>query len=358
MDRRELLRMGALAGATVATGGCASLAPDGVAPSTGGDTVDPGLAGLLAELDASLARVGRSNLEGLFDLSKAARGGDASAQAPRSRPGEELLVKKAIRSLLVTGAHREVDVDQRQHPAVIARLDAMASEMDDAVLGFASLFDGLNAGDRVELQRRLDDEPDLTGRVAEWLDGYMGELQMPSERRLRLRSVAHHVTWRLQNQPVSALLDEYSEKVRKVARRVGYGEELQRQIAARATTASLLGFPESGPAAHDEGQGDWSPPLSPPPEEPLPPSHPEDPRYGTCYDRYERPGSISLTVGAVLAGVGGAMGIGGGIALATGSIAGAFILTAAGVLLLAGIILLIVGAVVSANAPSLPDCER
>ena len=236
MNRRRLLKLGATASVTAATQGCSALLPEHMTD----DWTDATMGKYLAELDGSMARIGKADLSKLFALGAGSAAPKAAPEPPPRR--DVLLVKKALRSLTLTGAYRELDVKAKEHPGVKRRVEAGQPELDEAVLGMAAILGDLNEGDRVELQRRLDADPSLAHRIAEQLDEDMKRMDMPPARRMRLRRLAQHITWRLKNQPVSLLLDEYVDKVDKVAKRVGYDEQLKRQIAARAAASALLSW--------------------------------------------------------------------------------------------------------------------
>lgn len=336
MNRRRLLKLGATASVAAATEGCSAFLPENVTD----DMTDAVMGKFLADLDGSVARIGEADMSKLFAL------GAKTGPEPPPRPGDVLLVKKALRSLSLTGAYRELDAKAKEHPGVKERVEAAQPELDEAVLGMAALLGDLNEGDRVELQRRLDADPSLAKRIAEQLDEDMKRMDMPPERRLRLRRLAQHITWRLERQPVSVLLDEYVDKVDKVARRVGYDEQLKRQIAARAAASSLLTWRDPATAAAETAAATETHPELRAWEERL--EEDERLKKGACSSSSD--GSVAMTVGGVVLGVSGALAIGGGIAVASGGLAGAYVLTAAGVLLLVGLIVLIVGAVMDIDS--------
>jgi len=397
MERRRFLHLGAAAGAAVAGGsGCGQLL--GTPASATADL--PDMDAFFAKLDGAMEAVAKGDpLAALVAPRCSVKHGQSSKDRD---PGEskqpfsdrdKLLIQKSLRSLLLAGAVHELPEAARHHPGMMARLNAGMGEMDEAVFGMTELLEGLSPGDRVELGRRIQKDPGLPMRVAESLDADASALKVPHQRRLRLRRLASHVSWRLKNQPPESLLDEYTTKVRRLAARNGYDEELQRQLAARAGTAVLFApgalagqptDPDPAPPAPDPAPPgpdpapaatDAAPPPAPttgwasapaepagPPPSPAPASPPPAPTdwHGSspATDEAAEPcdpdrGSTPMTVGGILMGVAAALGIVGGVVVASGSIAGAFLLTGGGLLLLAGLITLIVGAAMAAGAP---DC--
>ncbi|MBW2453267.1 MAG: hypothetical protein JRI68_02100 [Deltaproteobacteria bacterium] len=402
MERRRFLHLGAAAGAAVTGGSGCGLLLGGPASATA-DL--PNMAAFFAKLDGAMEAV--ANGDPLADLvgprCPAAKRGqpsnERSADTQQTHqpfsPNDKLLVQKSLRSLLLAGAVHELPEAARHHPGMVARLNAGMGEMDEAVFGMTELLEGLSPGDRVELGRRIQQEPGLPMRVAESLDADASALQVPHERRLRLRRLASHVSWRLRNQPPENLLDEYTTKVRRLAARNGYDEEMQRKLATQASTAALFapsaavagptsrrqpadpdGPPPEPPPADTAPPPTAPPPVEPPfssPPGPAPSSNPSPaptappPRPDAYYLPSKAPadgtaeppceddrGEVPMTVGGILMGVAAAMGIAGGVLAASGQIFGAFLLTGGGLLLLAGLITLIVGAVMASGEP---DCS-
>lgn len=409
MDRRQFLQLGAATGAVVATStGCMSLLGD--ARSVGSDA---DMDRFLGKLDTAM----KSIADGvpMSELARARRAPCSTSEADANSPpaaygaGELRLVQKSLRSLLLVGALHELPEPARHHPGMVARLNHAMPEMDEAVFGMTQLLADLSPGDRVELQRKLQREPDLPMKVAEAIDADASALNVPFERRTRLRNLASHVAWRLRNQPAGLLLDEYVTKVRKAAARSGYDEALQRRLAVQASTRALLATPlgtpmqpfppappptpgsaappaagtgeplAPGSAAAPPGPPITEPPTLPPPATPPPtpppagapgafpawpfggPGAAQVPTYetyeveGECSDA-PATGKVMLTVGGVLLGVGAAMGVIGGVVAASGELGGLFVLTPAGILFLVGLILLIVGGVMASSDEGLPPC--
>lgn len=383
MERRRFLQLGAAAGAAVAGGtGCSTMWASAAAT-----TPDlPDMESFFGKLDAAMAAIAGGTPLGDFaakrcaanDPAPARDGRDADPPKRSFAPGERLLMQKALRSLTLVGAVHELPEHARQHPGMLARLKAGMPEMDDAVFGMTQLLADLSRTERVELRRRLQREPDLPMRMAEALDAQAKRHQIPLERRLRLRRLASHVAWRLRNQPPDILLDEYVTKVRKVAARNGYDEQLQRQLAARASTAALLSYPAAisgaapgqgqpaqpatsplpGPPVTSPSTAAPSPAPAPAPAEPHTVTYPNAPYSPTPVGEAEEcgegddAGSSLVTAGGIVMGVGAAIGAIGGVILAAEAWPGVIFLTVGGVVLLTGLVILIVGAAIGSDDES------
>ncbi len=323
LERRVFLQVGALGGIAAAAGGCsAGLVGPLELP---GSTVPEAMDSFFGRVDATVRAIGEgSPLHEAFPHVDAAR-------VSRAR----LLLQKALRSLVVLGAYRQLAPEARDHPGMRARLEALAPEMDDAVFGVHEMLTSLRPAQRVELQQLLKRDPTLPERLVEGIDREAAVLGEPFTRRMQLRPLAKSFLWRLQHQPLGSLLDEYVGKVEKLGARMGYDEALRRQIAARATSSALLAWHTSADAA----------PVAPPAAGSALPNFdaiPEAPEAAPCAPP---PGRRPMIVGGILMGVGAGLAIPGAILAAAGSAAiGIPFLVVAGLLFLGGLIALIVGA--------------
>jgi hypothetical protein len=376
--------MGALAGLSSAAGaGCATT---GASQAGSYDpTRMPDMDAFLAQFDHSMAAIAHGNpLREFFPE------GPPAAADPRGGPHPHAeLVKKSLRSLLITGSFRDLPEEARLHPGMQERMIGSMQEMDEAVFGMTHVLSSFTPEERVRVREVLNEEPDLGMRIAESLDRGAVAAGVPAARRLHLRTLSAKLSFRLKHQPVTTLIDEYVAKVQKVAARHGYTEEMQRRIAARVTNAALLGM-QAGPApsssaappAPSSSAAPPPPPSpsvggSPPPGQSLPPqavgaqptpavSPPYPYPYPYPYPPYAyprpspepvpepsdpknlKPGRTPITVGAILLGIGAATGLAAIGVTALAGLAGAFVLTAGAVLLLAGLITLVVGLAIRA----------
>jgi len=319
--------MGVLAGLSGAAGtGCATTG------SAAKGSLDPAA---MPDMDAFLSRLDHS-------MESIASGSPLRAffrDDPR-RPHEQL-VKKSLRSLLIAGSFRDLSEEQRAHPGMQQRMRDAMSEMDEAVFGMTHVLARYSPDERVRIREVLNEDPELGMRIAESLDGDAVSAGVSAARRLHLRTLSSQLTFRLKHQPVTTLIDEYVGKVQKVAARHGYTEELQRRIAAKVVSGSLLGMPPEAVVKR------------PPPEDPKPVVPAEvPPEESTITRKKPTPGKTPISVGALLMGVGTTISlISLGAAAATSSLGLLFAgFTIGAAILLAGLILLVAGLAIWASA--------
>ncbi len=374
MDRRNVLKLGAVAGfgglggagcATVGDGSIGTLAPP----------LMPDLEAFLARLDHGMSAIAAGNpLKDLLAKSKVPAAGAVA------RP-EDLLIKKSLRSLLMAGSFRDLTEEQRAHPAVQARIWGSMQEMDEAVFGMTHVLEGFTPSERAKIRETIQSDPDIGMRIAEALDTDASTADVSLQRRTHLRAIASQLTWRLKNQPIETAIDEYIGKVKKVSARNGYSEELQRKLAAQAATSLFIAQAQGQPAPDAAPGGPGAPvqaapgggpgaaasapqPVYPPGYAPPPPGHGPQPGYGPppgyVYAPDGQPyyvvqpptavqprGGAAITVGAILLGLGIIVGA---VGFATLNGAGVVAITVGALLLLGGLITLIVGLVLRATS--------
>lgn len=330
MFRRDLLIGGAGAG-SLALGACASGGPPRVVtPATIAETaaIEDRWRAVEAVREAIAARP-RPRLDDVL--------GGGRSRGKRSLSDD--LGRRAARSLLVTGAFRDLPEDARTHPMVQRGLAAAMPEMDDAFFGVQARLDAQTPTERADIARELRQDPELGQRVLRLLDLEASEVGASETRRLHMRALGLGVCERL-HQSSEQLLGEYRSKLERVVARHGGEVEAERKLAAALGRASFAALRERTIASHARHQAvlvarrsgaatdAWEPP----------------PREGD----WTRADTV-LTVGGVLLGV-AAISTGGGFLLVgAGSFAGAILLTFGALHLLGGLIVLIVGAAMKAN---------
>lgn len=224
MDRRDLLKFGALAG--VSGSSCASLL------SNPGALGAADMNDFLGALDGALAKVlqGRP-FDALFPASP------GSELAARLRHGEEL-TRKTLRSLLMVGTVGELPLEQQAHEGVQQRLRGSMGEFDDAMFGMTELLENISPTERASVSKALRDDPGLGMRVMGTFDEEAAAMGVSLKQRTRLRALSAQACARLRQSPDVAIA-EYAGKARKIAARHGAHAELQRRAAASLGSALL-----------------------------------------------------------------------------------------------------------------------
>jgi hypothetical protein len=332
MDRRDVLKLGAVASLSGTTGCAALLGNPGQVSSNEMD-------GFLSELDGALTGISNGRF---FDQFLEAK--PSAEQAERIRKGEDL-AKKTMRSLLLIGTMQELPPEQLAHEGVQKRLRESMGEFDDAMFGMSSILEGMSTTERADIAQALRDDPALGMRVMGAVDQEAANFGVSLKQRTRLRTLSTHVCGRLRQSP-ELTMTEYTGKMQKLGARYGALSEAQRTAAA-SLGASMIW--------QSEGQATGgSPELSAPPPPPVdeqridqsPPPQQQPQQQGVPYTpkkadkSHSHPSTGLLTAGGIALGLGltvfglGFVGQGGWL----------FLGVTFGVLLgLAGLICLIIG---------------
>jgi hypothetical protein len=347
MKRRDFLVIGSGA-AGLSAAGCKTMSASGA--------FDMG--GHLAWLDGTLDRISSSRPIG--------------SQIPRGRPitrrqkvwidDTDQLMRQSFRSLVVTGAYRDMPEAERGHPEVKQRLALVAPDMDASILDTTSRLERMTATELADVQDYLRKHPDTGMRIAESVGASAKQDGVPMARRAHLRGMFTHVSWRLAHQPPGLLVNEYTRKVRKAEARYLEHPELQRRVLTSVLDDGLYQEEVVRRRASWDRVGRTNPFASGPDSltyeewqeyeeheeerEPVRPKHDSEP------EKIEKP-LPRLDIGFIVSGIGVTLlGLGGGM-LGLGSpdvaIAGAFVMTFGGLALLAGIIILIIQGIRRAN---------
>jgi hypothetical protein len=234
MERRDFLQLGVAGGASIALGGCASKP---AAPPTASSNVDD----FLHNVDQGLASIAVSTpLTELLVKS----GKDPATLPPASLARGEQLFKNTLSALLVSASFRDLSREEQQDPRVQDVMWRSMGVMDDAVLGVADHLERLTPDERRAIGDELRAKPTLAHDVFESVDSRAAKAGIGSNRRLQLRSIASHVSWRLRSQPVSLFIDQHVDKVRTLA------ERENKKVLAEIATAPPPEGAELKPKSH------------------------------------------------------------------------------------------------------------
>ena len=232
MDRRNFLKVGAVAGGSVGLGavGCGAVMEGMTAvpvPSLAElQALDMG--SFLKRLDTSLGFIqSSSSLASLVTKDVEA----SSRKDPRFEHAGDL-VRKTLRSLLLTSSFHELSEAERLHPGMQARLWGSMAEMDEAVLGMNKLMTSFTPTERADLSRALREDPTLGASALKVLDEEGEKAGVTDARRKHLQDVGKAALFRMR-QSTSTFIDEYDEKLTKYAARDMTVETIQRRLMAQ-----------------------------------------------------------------------------------------------------------------------------
>lgn len=231
VERRDLLKLAATA---VLAGemGCAAR-PRSAPPSAGelAADLDPAAAeAILAKLDARMAWINEASLpEDVLPLSTFPRNAEVDAEGVRSGA----LVRKAVRSLYLTGRVLDMSDAMKVHPGVQARLRAMQPEMDDAVLGMTERLERMTPEDHRRLRARLKRDELFGERLAKTLEAVAHDDGLSFQRAFGVRSSTLALSQRMSAQSPALVIDPLVRKVRRIEAHPHDDAAQARVLAAR-----------------------------------------------------------------------------------------------------------------------------
>jgi hypothetical protein len=228
MERRGFLRTTFHGGLAASTAACAtSPARQSAAPLD-----DAELERELRQMDRVVARMDRVSDRWFFGHRERASGavlalrhrpepepsrGEAVDEPRSLADGEQLasegeLLRASMRSIFVTSSLAELPESQHGDPRVVERLRHVSGEADFAVFGTLARLDSLDS-QQLDAIDELAKQPDFIDRVLEDIDVLSRDLEVPPKRRLHLRRMAKHLSWKLERQPMSAIIRETVDAV-------------------------------------------------------------------------------------------------------------------------------------------------
>lgn len=328
VDRREFLKASTLVGVGTAASACAGRNDSLIVVPPSTLTADD-MEAYLARLDRSMHALATepSPMGKVFPAKK------FSTTDPVIKSGEDLL-RSNLRSLLLVGSFRDLPEEGRAYPGMQNRLWDAMGEMDSAMRGMTKTLSDLTPTERADIGRALRDDPELGMRIIEAFDVEAEAQGLPMERRVHMRSLAVQAINRLK-QSSSMFIDEYTTKTQKIITRAPTAEDVQRQLMATLGEEEFFALHNRNLAFQERWRVAQAAPTQYPAYGP-PPAKPK-----------ESPGSTTITVGAILLGVGLVVFL---ISVAIGSGGALFGATVGALLGLGGLITLIVGAVIRATA--------
>lgn len=343
MERRDILRMGALTGAGAlgtAAAGCGGLTEALAPPSL--PISDSDMKQFLARLDRSMNAISTTNaLSSLLPKKAIDR---LDTDDPEFKKGDQLF-RKTLRSMLLAGSFKDLPDEGRVHPGMQDRMWRAMPEMDDAMLGMTRMFESLSPTERVDIGRALRKDPDLGMRIVGALDNEAAAAGVTMARRMHLRSIGADTSFRLK-QSAPLFIEEYTGKVRKIVDRHGGDEDVKRRMAAQMGQAAYLGYQER----LNDLASRWSMGRADSEDEESTNDNVNGPYAPGAGPKKEPRGGTAMTVGGILLGVGLVTAVIGASIMAAGEFGGVFVITAGAVIGVGGLITLIVGIVLRATS--------
>lgn len=233
MKRRDLLKVGAAAGLYgVLPSSSACVSPSGVFRHSTNASA-PDMATFLPAFDQTMANLGKHSVAAQL-LPDTSRHLVAEGSVELDR------MSRAMRVLYVTGSLHDLPLESQLDPGLQQRMRAYAPEMEHTVHEITDMIRGLPADRRKHLQKRLREDPALPAQLGEQIKELAANARMRRHRGNQVVEGMKINGWRLRKQPPSMLIDEYMDKVDRVAPRGMSQAVLHRKIAAIVGSNAML----------------------------------------------------------------------------------------------------------------------
>lgn len=341
MDRRSFFSNTAALGA-----GAAAIPLIGCGPS-----LRSGPVGTFSEAEAAALVAGlRRSLDATTNLRVASRlvpdSGLAEEPGLRGRLDfADALADKAVHALLIADVGGRFRSNLADPERVAPYLAEFAPLLDDAVTEHTALLARAPVRQKRLVSERIRRDPGLPMRLGEELDAHARALGVSADGRGKMRRILAEVSARSRVQSFGVVVDDYVDKVQRVAARCGQDVAFARALATSASAEALWAIAPSAPAATAPAAS-TSPPWG---------SQATDPETPRVVDARVRGGSRTIRTGLWTGGIGLAtFGLGAGIAAAGGGIGsgigvvGLLVATLGAVTVLVSLIMLLAGAIQSA----------
>jgi hypothetical protein len=247
------------------------------------------------DMDAYLARVD----SGLVRIEKWSPT-EHAASFTGDRVATDTLARASLQSLFLTGMLGDLPIPSQLHPGMQDRVWRAMPLFDQATDGMSTFLKSRTDNDLARVHDALR-SASVRERIAAELDSEAMKTGVSAPRRAQLQQLVHHVAWRLAEQPPALIIDEYVDKVEKVAESDVESAARQRQLAARVGEEAFWALDERS----------------------------------TRDQRIAR-GAKTLGIGALTLAVGGGI-------VAAGAFPGVFVMTVGVIMMLVGLIMLLVG---------------
>jgi hypothetical protein len=342
MERRDVLKAGALGVAATAVGpGCATV-PHAETGAPVGASGAPSGAEFLALLDRQLGYIGHAHFVDEFVTQT--HGPARAPEVKRAVATSDDAFRRMLRTLVITQGFRDLSVETQLESDVQARMASHMDEIDATVFEVADRLAAIDAAHHARVQSALRDQPDLAMQIGEAVDAHAAAAGLSRARRRQLRAMMMQTAFRLKHEAPGTLIDEYTQKVTRM-RQDGDQSALALAVSERIGRQAFWAYQKrvaQAPGAAPPGPAPGTAPSPYPPPGPVsgpmpiaPDPHPH--RYTVL-----KAGGVMMGIGAVTAGVSALILSSGG---AEGFLVG---ITVGSILFGLGFLFLIVGAIIAA----------
>jgi hypothetical protein len=252
-----------------------------------------------------------------------------SAEKRPEIEARDALFRKMLRSLYFTQTFRDLPEASQRHPEMQDRMWRHIGEVDATVSDVTSMLAQLDDSQRDAARRTLQQRPELAMKVAEVIDEQAALAGVSRKRRVQLRGMMAHTSFRLKNAAPGVVIDEYVQKVQRAQAQSGAQAEFALRFASQAGSEAFRQQPSHVGSAAPAGAQAGA--AAQPTSEPT-----------------ARPGRGTMNTGGLLLGIGVATFAGSAIFVALGAFPLVIGMTVGAILFAVGLVMVIVGAIISA----------
>lgn len=248
MKRRDFFKLSASSGLTLGASACSHVMPTAPLHALGVGSIEEYVARMDHGMDyiARKASIG-DHLQGLrADIPR------PTAARPAYLDRSEELFRKTMRTTVLTGMFSDLPPELQKHPAVQERMWRHMPEMDETVTEMTYILEQLDATQREDIRRVLQQTPELGATLAAEIDVHARNIDVSTMRRAQFNDHLQKSAWQMGAQSPSLLIDGYTTKVRKAQARHGMSAELERAIAAQMGEEAFWAHQRSMAALSDK----------------------------------------------------------------------------------------------------------
>jgi len=142
-----------------------------------------------------------------------------------------LLFRETIQALLLVGVFGDLSREDQMNPFMQNRIRESAGLFDRTALGMATFLENLGKEQRDAVRRQLLQNPEMIQSFQTAFDKEARKNHVPFQRLQHFHTVWNRVSASLKRRNNTTIIDEYIEKVDKVALQNGITPELRRKLA-------------------------------------------------------------------------------------------------------------------------------
>lgn len=132
---------------------------------------------------------------------------------------DEEMPTRMLSSLWIASTFRDLPPKVRRDPEVQQWLKEELPQVAATTFEVAEMLEGLTPAERDQFTGILREEPDLHEQLAAGFEAHRPVDAVEPERVRQVCDVTAHVVWRARNQSLSAVIDDYVERVERACRR-------------------------------------------------------------------------------------------------------------------------------------------